>query len=479
MISLAIFTVAAVIMYGLVHLLGQAQWSFTPIAVFTVIEMLGTWPSIVAASGSGANPLPVTISLVVAAGGVIAVFAYIVAGGLRPDAFRWRNGNNAPNADQLRQLGAGLVLLVLFLMSVSWYQFSGPPPLLHGGLQALINPSAHSDTVSAIREGRRSLTKGYLVGQAYKGQGVINAVAEAGWQIAVIAATMRHLWGRTRPTLWMMLAVDLLAFVYLASAGKRAPLAIVALGIAGSMALQRRVKVGNVARVGIAVFAFLMFISPLSKGAEAGGSSLLTRQAAVITRITEGNGGNNVAIIRLLDSGVLPPGDGSVFWERLRVIVPGAPGGDPLALTITRLVYGGGDNVTGFSTPTQLGWLYADGKEIGVLLGYGFTGLVMAFVWRMIHRRTSFFAGIVAVYGAILAGYMSVTGVQGLIATGIVATFLFLILATPLLLDRAFRGKKGLTRHGPKGRQAPRTTPKPLPGGRRPARPVGPTVRRT
>ena len=94
------------------------------------------------------------------------------------------------------------------------------------------------------------------------------------------------------------------------------------------------------------------------------------RLGAAVDRVTEGNGQNNVALIELVDRGVLAPAYGDVFVERILVQIPGAPSDRPFALRLTELAYGAGENVTGFATPTGYGLFYADGRGVGVIIGY-------------------------------------------------------------------------------------------------------------
>ena len=167
------------------------------------------------------------------------------------------------------------------------------------------------------------------------------------------------------------------------------------------------------------MLALLIFIAPLSKGAKAG-SSISERQDAIVKRISMGNGQNNVAIVKLVESGTLALGYGSVFTEKILVMIPGAPKKRPFALRLTEMAYGGGANVTGFSTATQFGLLWADGAVIGVLIGYFCTGLVLAIVWRLLVKLRGPWAPVVAVQGALLLGYCSVTGIQAILASAIV-----------------------------------------------------------
>ena len=96
--------------------------------------------------------------------------------------------------------------------------------MMTGGIRGLIDPLANSGDVALIREGRRVMTKGYLLGEAYAGQGLLNNLTEVGWQMLVIAATYRHMIMRSSRSLAFLACSLVLMFVFLGSTGQRAPL---------------------------------------------------------------------------------------------------------------------------------------------------------------------------------------------------------------------------------------------------------------
>lgn len=439
MTAFAILAGIALVMGLLIHVQGRRERVLTPLALFVAIEVLATWPALAAAASGDSSASDWTLALLAGCATFTAVVAYMLFGGMSASAVRWRDEANAPSPRSLKTLGTGIFLLVAVLIVLSVFRFQGVPPLFNGGLRSLIDPVGNADQVARIREGRRVMTKGYLVGEQYAGQGVLISLSQAGWQVVVAAAVLRHTWVKTATSRWQLVAVAGLAFLVMGSDGKRAPLALALLAAIGALALRRRVPTRVVVASGLAAFVFLLLISPLSKGAEAGGTSISGRAEAVVTRVTQGNGQNNVAIVNLVDSGRLGVGGGAVFTERILVMIPGAPTGDPFALTVTRLAYGANANTTGFSTPTQFGLLYADGRDIGVLIGYIFTGAVMALGWRGLTRIKSYWGAVFMVQGGILLGYMAVTGVQGVISNGAVTTLAIAVMAIPDIRARAQR----------------------------------------
>jgi len=410
---------------------GRPDRVMTPVALFVGVEVLAVWPALFPTEGSimdvvGAFPL-----LLAVIGLVGMVTFYIMFGGAEADATVWRGVQQRPTADQSKSLTKGLALLVACLVVLGVVSFKGLPVILTGGLGSLFDPVGNADQVALIRETRLSLTKGHtLLGDAYAGQGFINATCEVGWRVAVIVATLAWSWNRTRSSLLAMLLVDALAFVFLASAGSRSP--VILCGIAGiaAIAVRYRLTPKHIAGGMLLAFSLMLLISPLSKGA-AGGETLVERSAAVAQRVTDGNGQNNAQIVRLVNSGSLEIENGGLFVERLKAMVPGTSSGEPFALRVTRLAYGSTEQTTGYATPTQYGLLYADGGPVGVIAGYLASGCLLALAWKRIVRIRSPLGAVVAVEGSILLGLVSVSGIHGLLSAAPLTALAVLIAAGP------------------------------------------------
>lgn len=394
----------------------------TPIGAFLAFEIASTWPAFVL-HADGLEPVTAVPLICAMAGGVLATFCFWLAGGFKVDTslLRFHGTSPADVQTQVHYLTGAILLLTGFLVVISCYRFGGLPPLFSMGLRSLIDPVSNLADVDAIREGRRSMTKGYLLGKEYAGQGFLNALSEIGWQMVVVATACRALLKGLRSSYLFSGLICLTAFLFLGSSGHRSPIAFAAVGVVVSFMLYKDVNMKKLFTSLLLMLALLIFIAPLSKGEKAG-VSIQQRQEAIVKRISMGNGQNNVAIVKLVESGILPLGHGSVFLEKILVMIPGAPKQRPFALRLTELAYRGGENVTGFSTPTQFGLLWADGAIIGVLIGYACCGCVIAIVWRLLGRLRGPWAPVVAVQGALLLGYCSVTGVPAILSSTILMT---------------------------------------------------------
>ena len=430
-LAVASYLVIGALTVLLMRAVARTSKVLTPIALFMAIEVLAVWPALIPTADStlaDVGPFP---AMLAAVGMLLMVVTYVILGGPTADATGWRDERRLPTHDQTRSMALGLKLLVAALVVLGLYAFHGLPPLLTGGFESLLDPVGHEDQAALIRETRLSLTKGHtLLGEDYAGQGIINAASETGWRVAVIVSVLLWTWTRTKRHMQLLLFTSFLAFIFLGSAGSRSPLLLCVVAGVAALAIRHRLKTKNLVTVAVVAISFTLLIMPLSKGAS-GGESPAQRLTATIERVTDGNGENNAQIVHLISSGSLEPEHGGLFIERLQAMVPGISAQDPFALRVTRLAYGTNNQTTGYSTPTQYGLLYADGGPAGVLAGYLLSGALLALAWRRIVRIRSPLGAAVAVEGTILLGYLSVTGIHGVLATAPVAAFALLIAAGP------------------------------------------------
>ncbi len=456
LLVIAAYLLVGALMVLLMRSVGRADRVLTPIALFIGIEVLAVWPALIPTSDSvlaDVGPFPAILAGV---GLLLMVVTYVVLGGANADAVGWRGDLRTPTAEAVRSLVIGLMLLVGALVVLGLFAFRGLPPLLTGGFESLLDPVGHADQATVIRETRLSLTKGHtLLGEEYEGQGIINAASETGWRIAVVVALLLWSWTRTKRSLQLLLLVCALAFVFLGSAGSRSPLLLCVVAAFAALAIRYRLKTQHLVITGLVAVAFTLLIMPLAKGAS-GGETATQRLTATIERITDGNGENNAQIVHLIGTGSLEPERGGLFVERLQAMVPGTSTQDPFALRVTRMAYGTGNQTTGYSTPTQFGLLYADGGPAGVLGGYLLSGALLALAWRRIVCIRSPLGAVVAVEGAILLGYLSVTGIHGVLATAPVAAIALLVAAGPhgwrTLVASLFSTNKDRLASGPRPR---------------------------
>jgi hypothetical protein len=413
--------------------LGRQARVLTPVLFFISIEAMAVWPALVPVDGSPLANLGAFPAVLAAISLFAMVTTYVLFGGASVDASTWRRSPKVPGPAESRCYGRGLILLVLGLCVLGLLTFGGIPPMLAGGFSSLLDPVGHADQAALIRETRLTLTKGHtLLGEQYAGQGIVNAANESGWRIAVIVAVLYWSWERSKRSLFLLLTVCVLSFVFLGSAGSRSPVILCGIGFVAALAIRYRLRMRHLVLMGAAGLAAMLLIMPLSKGAS-GGVSAGDRTAEVIERITEGNGQNNAQIVRLISAEGLELQNGGLLVDRLLAMLPGASPGDPFALQVTRLAYGANAETTGYSTPTQFGLLYADGGALWVLVGYVLSGLLLALAWRRIARVTSPLGAAIAVEGAISLGYLSVSGIHGVLSAALMAALALSVVVSPWL----------------------------------------------
>jgi len=412
--------------------LGRQARVLTPVLFFVSVEVMAVWPALVPVDGSPLANLGAFPALLAAISLLAMVTTYVLFGGASVDASTWRLAK-LPGREEARCYGRGLIILVVGLCLLGLLTFGGVPPMLSGGFSSLLDPVGNAEQAMLIRETRLSLTKGHtLLGEQYAGQGIISAATESGWRIAVIVAALYWSWERSKRSLYLMLTVCALSFVFLASAGSRAPVIMCGIGFGAALAIRYHLRMRHLVVATAVSIGAVLLIMPLSKGTLAG-ISASERSAEMVERITEGNGQNNAHIVRLVSVDSLEMQHGGLLMDRLKAMLPGAGSEDPFALQITRLAYGADPETTGYSTPTQYGLLYADGGVLWVLVGYVLSGALLALAWRRIARVASPIGAAIAAEGAITLGYLSVSGIHGVLSSALMAALALSVVVSPKL----------------------------------------------
>jgi hypothetical protein len=135
----------------------------------------------------------------------------------------------------------------------------------------------------------------------------------------------------------------------------------------------------------------------------------------IADRVFMGNGVNTVDIILLRDEGSLPAANGGILLEQAKAALPGVEAGEvPFSNRLARIQ--GARSATTFSSPTNLGLVYADWGWLGVYSTYFALGLGLALLERLltrVQRDGDAFASACAIVIALWSGYAAVTGLIG------------------------------------------------------------------
>lgn len=353
------------------------RFPFTAISAYLVVEMVAVWPAFSRFDGAENFPTNRAAALVILSAGSV-MLGFYMANGIRdpkPIAATFLPSKN---------LRTAVVVTVLVLFAFQIYAHNGIPP--YGpAVRSMFTGDGESRVI--LRDTRQVLTKGQLIGVAYRGQGVIKILTETGWQLVI--GTIGASYGFRKPLFSLPASAALVTFGVLNISTNGVRAAVIGLAAAGLLAFASVRKISLSRRATIAVFgaAFLLLIIPLSKSAQQS-SGLADRAAAVVGRVSSGNGDHDADILILLETGELEQQNGAIFAEKTAAMVPGvtAGNGEPFALRLTRMIYDVSETNTSYSTPTQLGLLVADGGNAGVVVGYFLTGIVIAVSWRIVYK---------------------------------------------------------------------------------------------
>jgi hypothetical protein len=286
--------------------------------------------------------------------------------------------------DSLQRHWLAIVVFAAALIAMGTYLFRGLPPAL-SAFETLINPLGHEGIYGEVREARREITKGYVLGEsAWRGQGLMLTVSAVAWPMLAIMAL--SVWFKVRNRKWAVttIAVTVLMVVYVGGAGQRGPLMFSVLTVLYALSLLRRIHVRTLIVLGVGVIALTLLIIPLGQYTSVG-TSIQTRAQVATQRIFLGNASNSVMVMELAESGKLPYGWGRVIGERIYSSLPGIQVREPFAYRLAQLREEGGGRTT-YASTSYLGSWYADFGWPGVLLGFVATGAALAWVQTVLLR---------------------------------------------------------------------------------------------
>jgi oligosaccharide repeat unit polymerase len=397
---------------------------FSAFLIFAANEIMRNWGAAASAPWRGIGTGFATLHYMLFAFALFVVGFYAttrVLGHRSIDATIFHEAPPLPVPPAQAAAVVAIVSLILFGLGVYLYQ--GLPPVL-SGLFALARGDDGALVALYVSASREELTKGYLFGGEYRGQGALRIVMEWGWPILTAVAGLMYKERRT--VRWLVVSLLLLfcAFVFIAGTGSRGPFvwSLVYLVLVFSLVVRIRwyfVAIGFAGMVAllIALSAYsgkLYFVLQ-------GEGGFRVALASIFERIFLGNGHNTTVVVDLIESGQWAMRDGEIHSRNFLNALPGVTvGGLPLAYELYLWLNPGGRATTYLST-TYYAELFLDFGWFGAGLAYLLFGVLIAVVQQAIlTRRWSaltlpFVAGVLLVLGRIPN-----VGVTGVMATAVV-----------------------------------------------------------
>lgn len=394
----------------------------TPVVIFGGFEIISVWsaPFYAYWDGSAQDGYPalvVELSFLMFLVGV-AASRYVFR--IRPGEPRQYLERPILEGQNIRNYGFGIGVLVILLIAVGLLLYQGVPPQLHLFLEVIRQGQPLSLVMGDMSAYRYELTKSYLFGGEYRGQGIMRVFLSTGWLyvmcvMLVRMAAERNLQDRRRWGKWIVL-VAVFSMFFVSGDGTRAPLIFMMAQLLIAFSLLMPLRKSVVAGVGLASFALVIALSLTSHKAASwmrSQSPLQEGTQAVFERISVGNGMSNVNIIELIREGTFDYMKGEVHMRGLLAALPGTmfsdqPFSNILAETMSNRW------TTTYLTSTYLGTIYHDFGLIGCLVGYGLIGMVLQGVQHFFFlrsKRASFLP-----LGLLLLAYLGMVSLYGWIS---------------------------------------------------------------
>lgn len=356
-----------------------------PVVIFGGLEVISTWPAPLFAyfDGSAQDGYPAAVAGLSFMMFLVGVAASQYIFRIRPEEPRRFLERPILDSQGSRSYGLGILALVILLIAVGLLLYQGLPPQIHLFAEAIRQGQPLNLAMADMSAYRFELSKAYLFGGEYRGQGIMRAFLSTGWLYVMCLVLVRmaaakgrqerRWWGKR----WALLAVFSLLFI--AGDGTRAPFVLVLAQLLAVFSMLRPLKKTEVVGAGLAGFALVIGLSMASHKSSAwlsAQSPIQEAAQAVFERISIGNGMSNVYIIELIREGTFNFMDGEVHLRGLLAALPGTrfsdqPFSNVLAETMANRT------TTTYLTSTYLGMLYFDFGLIGCMLGYGLIGMVL------------------------------------------------------------------------------------------------------
>lgn len=369
----------------------RGRMVLTPFLVFAVLDVVFSWNLwLLFQDEVVVRPYHVVVSMTATASFLTGYFFFLAyrktLSGARGAASLLERFLRQPLA-RSRSDHVYLLILVLLLISgcgIGAVYYRDMPPTMQAARNLLTGGELES-VQSTVSSGRRELTKSYVFGGEYRGQGVLRSFMFTIW-VYGLTLSMVLAFSRKR-TLWKLWVLLFLAgvFYFVGGTGERSRLLWgLGVGLIG-LSYVLRFNMGRLlaAGVGLAAVLFLLtLIMPRYKTDEPGKQIPYQIAVSIVNRILQGNKINNVRVMNYLESGEMRRTYGE---EHLLVALNTLPGihRPPLGHRLGELM---GDSKTTYYTGTYLGDVYLDFGLPGTVLVYLFLGMLLCGVFHLALR---------------------------------------------------------------------------------------------
>jgi len=386
LICLTFLTISSILFLYLLKYDNKRSLIFTPFFLIMLYELIIIFPAFIYSyltKISDHYPLLVFFSGFMAIiVGWLFTSGYLKSKGGAAVHFAKKQTNLEYNTDILIVIITGTLLLSISGL----YRFQGFPSVGQA-IIGLILGEDYNQIISFVGESRKEITKGYIFGGEYRGQGIIKVFSQYGWPYFTGIAIIMYL--KTRRMMWSITSfiMLILSFLFVAGEGTRGPFLQGILSLIVLYSFMMEVKIKQLMKLFFVIIGIIILTSILSPklGTIIENDNFITEASERIARrIFIGNAINDVYAIVLLQNGAFEYRLGSIHMRDIKASFPGTGAGIPFAHELYLKVnpYAPSTRTT-FMSGTYITKAYIDFGSPGVIVIYFIIGSTAA-IWSRI-----------------------------------------------------------------------------------------------
>jgi oligosaccharide repeat unit polymerase len=356
-----------------------------------------------------------------------------------------------------RQVLFAILCASVGLFAAGLYLYQGFPSVTQA-LIGMVTGEEAGELLQTVGEARRTITKGYYFGEAYRGQGLIRALMQTCWPFLCCMALAVFI--KTKKISWLLVLVALVfaSFVFIAGDGTRAPFINMLILLIVLYSFLKRITKKSVLMMGLCLTVVAILLSLYSYKAKAllgSDDFVLTALSKIWERILVGNGLNDIWAIEFIRSSVLEYRLGGVHLRDFLAALPGTQGGVPFAHELYLLMNPGAIGTT-YATGTYITKAFVDFGIAGVgFLFFGIGFLIGICQVAILQVKKTLLNLTLVTFVAFYTGNMVLNGPIGALSALVVVGAFYAFMRGLFLLSEVLMMGRARNRGFPLGAEAP------------------------
>jgi len=426
----------------------------TPFIIFISLEVVFSWNFWLLFQPSDVNvtDYSVIVSLVATASYLAGYMFFLTYERIRTGEFKEQSSpatflkQPLIRSNSTSTYAVVLVMLVVFGCAVGVAYFRGVPPTMQA-IKNLLTGSELEEIQAMVGAGRRELTKSYVFGGEYRGQGVLKSFMFTIWSYGLTLSLVLAF--TEKRGIWYFFAFLYFwgVLYFIGGIGERSRLLwAFIVGFCG-LSYAYRFNMRRLASAGIMLISILFLttmVMPRYKVDVPTYNIPYQIAVSIVNRIFQGNKINNVRIINYMENGELSLTYGEEHLVMALNILPGIHN-PPIGHKLGEMM---GIRKTTYYSGTYLGDVYLDFGLPGTILIYLFLGMLSCWFFIVVLKMSKrienipFIAFIVYRLGEMSIGAGLITLMSGLVPVLLLHGFILMAIGLrPVLLKSTIKEK--------------------------------------